>query len=396
MPFKELASGSIDPSFRLRQLHILLVLALAGGVLLSPLLWFGVGRTFPRAPIFFTFSRVPILIDSSLTILVFAALAFSVFSKRPQQYLVLAVALIVFLAALDQTRLQPWVFQYAVMLSVFAFRRESFNATSLEIRAQQLVIVSLYFWSGAQKINWSFSHDVIPSLLQSTGISLAQVFLPYLPVIGFVIAAVEMSIGVGLAVRRTRRTAAILAIGMHAVVLVILIASRSNSVVWPWNIAMAAMVGVLFFGTKNPIVDRDLFGWRRSDYLARLIFVVCGIAPALSFVGWWDLYLSAALYTGTSPIGVIRVSESVRDRLPQKARQQMFTTGKGELVLPFYEWCMSELNVPPYPEPRAYRQIARQICEYSDDAALIIKSRPSPIDGNYVVSATTCPELFAR
>src|SRR5690242_11009744 len=167
MPFKELASGSIDPSLRLRQLHIFLVLALAGGVLLSPLLWLGVGRTFPRAPIFFTLSRVPILIDSSLASLMLTALAISKFSKRPRRYLVLAVVLIAFLAALDQTRLQPWVFQYAVMLSVLAFRSESVKATSSQIRAQQMVIVSLYFWSGAQKINWSFSHDVIPSLLQS-------------------------------------------------------------------------------------------------------------------------------------------------------------------------------------------------------------------------------------
>ena len=139
MPFEELARGSIDPSRRLRQLHILLVLALTFGVLLSPLLWFGSGRTFPRAPILFTLSSLPILIDSILSILFLALLGISIFSKNPQRYLVLTAGLIALLAALDQTRLQPWVFQYAVMLSLLAAQSGSIKtSTSAEIRPQAI------------------------------------------------------------------------------------------------------------------------------------------------------------------------------------------------------------------------------------------------------------------
>ena len=158
---------------------------------------------------------------------------------------------------------------------------------------------------------------------------------------------------------------------------------------------MVAMVPLLFLGTKNAIVERDLF-WRSSQHAFKIVFVLCGIAPALSFVGWWDLYLSAALYTGTSPVGVMRLSESMRDKLPQKAQAHLFRTGKGELILPFYEWSIAELNTPPYPEPRAYRQIAKQICEYSSDVSLTVKSRPSPIDGSYRVSTMSCANLFDR
>lgn len=403
MPFKELASDSIGSSRRLRQLQILIVLALAGGVFLSPVLWFGGGRTFPRAPIFFAFSIVPIQIDSGLSILVLCALGLSIFPNKRRRYLALAISFIGVLVFLDQTRLQPWVFQYAVMLSFLAV--PAYFSTELDrlsiLRAQQLVIVSLYFWSGAQKINWSFVHEVIPSLLQSAKVPFQQALSPYLTVFGLVVAVSEMLIGLGLAMRQTRRTAVVFAICMHLFVLLMLIATRRNSVVWPWNIAMVAMVPLMFLGTENKVVDRDLFTLRRYgpfDDAPRIAFLICTLAPLFSFVGFWDLYLSAALYSGRSPIGVMRLTESTRDALPPTALQHVFTTSKGELILPFYEWSLSELNTPPYPEPRAYRQIAKEICQHtsviSSNDKLTIRGRPSLLDGSYVVNDISCRDLF--
>ncbi len=49
-------------------------------------------------------------------------------------------------------------------------------------------------------------------------------------------------------------------------------------------------------------------------------------------------------------------------------------------MLPLYEWSMTELNVPPYPEARVYRRLARRLCRYAEDPReleLIVKETPA-------------------
>lgn len=155
-------------------------------------------------------------------------------------------------------------------------------------------------------------------------------------------------------------------------------------------------IKVLIAAGANVNDADDSEGWTPLMFAAQTgsaetIRILCGLAPALSFTGWWDQYLSAALYSGKSPVGVMHISESLRERLPATAEQQVFTTKSGELMLPFYEWSMAELNVPPYPEVRVYRHLAKQVCLYSDGQQgieLIVKDRISLINGSFVVTRT--------
>jgi hypothetical protein len=127
--------------------------------------------------------------------------------------------------------------------------------------------------------------------------------------------------------------------------------------------------------------------------------LVCGLLPALSFIGLWDLYLSGALYTGKTPVAVMHISENLRAQLPATARGNTFRTNSGELMLPFYEWSLADLNVPPYPEIRVYQQLARELCALDADSqasGLIVKGRAALSDGGYQVTLTTCSELLGR
>ena len=188
-------------------------------------------------------------------------------------------------------------------------------------------------------------------------------------------------------------------LGMHLLLLLMLVAAHRNGVVWPWNVVMMIMVVLLFWRYDGSIVRRARWHWHSSDLVRQLpkaVVVICGLAPALSFVGWWDQYLSASLYSGKNPVGVVRINESLRERLPETAARQVFTTTSGELMLPFYEWSLADLNVPPYPEVRIYRRLAKQICEYAKDdqgIELIIKDRISLIAGGFVVIRTDCSGL---
>ncbi|HEV7473731.1 MAG TPA: hypothetical protein VGN90_06770 [Pyrinomonadaceae bacterium] len=400
-------SSSFSVASRLKYLRIAVAAAYICGILISPKLWFSVRRSFPRVPLV---SGLPAFLSSAdylLSLLLLAALAFSLVSKRPSRYLIAIVVLTALLVLFDQTRLQPWVYQYVVMLFALAWltpgetHLDNSESAAPLLAAGQLIVVCLYFWSGVQKLNWTFGHEVFPGLLESAGIHLSPARGSYLPALGFVVAICEALIGIALLFRKTRQAAVLAAISMHAIVLLLLIVAWRNSVVWPWNIAMMAMLMLLFWRSDQTLA-KFLFRWRTSDLLShvpKLILLLCGLLPALSFAGWWDLYLSGALYSGNTPIGVMRVSEGLRNRLPAEARQHLFVTGGGQLMLPYYEWSLSELNVPPYPEVRAYRQVARQLCLLDEDSKeneLIVRERPALRDGSYQVSRTNCLELIQR
>jgi hypothetical protein len=376
---------------RLRWLRIVVPVAFICGMLMSPHLWFDPGRSFPRAPI------VPSLTlhqDFVISIAIVITLILSAITVHARRYLVASVLLTIVLVVLDQTRLQPWVYQYAIMLASLVFvLRGAVNQKAI-LAANQIVIASLYFWSGLQKVSWTFVNEGVPTLVESAGIRVSS---KYLTTIAIAIAICEALIGVGLLLRRTRRVAVVLACLMHAIILVTLIASRLNTVVWPWNVAMLAITVILFWRNDETPFEYLLRG--RRDYLPKAAMLICGLLPSLSFIGAWDLYLAGALYSGKSPVGVMRISETLRDRLPATARGITFRTGRGELMLPFYEWSLAELNVPPYPEVRVYRQLARQLCALDGDSqanALIVKGRPALSDGSYKVTLTTCSDLLSQ
>ena len=374
-------------------------------MLLSLRLWFGIGRTIPRIPLISVIPHSLWPAEFPLSLLLLAALLLSLFSTR-SRYLVAVVVLTSFLVLLDVTRLQPWVYQYALMITALAFaklRRVEPNegmTTATIIVANQIIVASLYFWSGVQKLNWTFAHEVWPGLLDDVGFDLHSSLYPYLSRLAIFIALLEAVTGVGLLFRRSRQIAIVLAVALHLSVLILLILSGRNTVVWPWNLAMLAIVPILFWRFGDSSARKELWGWRKSaavNYLPKTVVVLCVLMPAFSFAGWWDLYLSGALYAGNAPVGVVRINDQVQAQISQTAKEQIFKSSSSELMLPLHQWSEVELNVPPFPEVRAYRQLTLQICtrtNNSEGVELIIKSRPHLRDGSYTVIRDDCQTLL--
>ena len=151
------------------------------------------------------------------------------------------------------------------------------------------------------------------------------------------IAAGEMMIGIGLALRKTRVVAIWSALLMHSLLLLLLIGSRRNEVIWPWNLGMIIMVLLLFRRSEASWFQVNFRKRARglAMYLPRAVFLLCGVLPAFSFAGWWDLYLSGALYAGNAPIGVMRMDGKMRNDLAPAAQEVIFNTSQGEAILPF-------------------------------------------------------------
>lgn len=386
---------------RLAALRLVLSLALFAGIMLSLNLWFPTSRTFPRAPLVTVLPQSVIpTVEHILSGLLCAALAASLVRTRRGKYLAAVVILLALLVLTDQMRLQPWVYQYLLLFAVVALRRRQRpddSSDRLSLSILQMIVATLYFWSGVQKLNYSFSREVLPQLLAPLGD-----FLPltqtHLSVLGVGVALVEIFTGCGLLLKRTRKPCVWLALAMHAVVLGLLISGGQNSVVWAWNFALMLMVIVLFW--RSDIYIRRTFAARpagdRAAQAALILATIYAVLPVLNFWGWWDMNLSGALYSGRTAVAAIRVDARVYEKLPETARRQVFTTKSGELVLPVYEWSMADLNVPPYPEARVYRQVAREICKSADGRGhveLIVRGSPAIVDGKYEVIRRNCSQL---
>src|SRR5205807_646305 len=79
-------------------------------------------------------------------------------ASRPAIPVTAFIAIAVAYAACDQSRWQPWFYQYLFMLAVLC-RRDS------PLDTCRFIIAAVYFWSGAHKINPEFAHDTLPWML---------------------------------------------------------------------------------------------------------------------------------------------------------------------------------------------------------------------------------------
>src|SRR5690606_18701066 len=81
-----------------------------------------------------------------------------------------------------------------------------------------------------------------------------------------------------------------------------------------------------------------------------------------NFLGYWDHYLSWSLYSGKILVMDICFDDRKYPQLvPYAAEKDEICTGKKKVNL--QHWSLTELGVPPYPEPRVYKKVALQLHE---------------------------------
>jgi hypothetical protein len=142
-----------------------------------------------------------------------------------------------------------------------------------------------------------------------------------------------------------------------------------NAVVWPWNFAMIAFLLILFlrrpaFGRNEEPGPRDMI-WGRAFAFQKIVLVLFGVMPVLSFFNLWDHYLSSALYSGNRNDGIVYMSDDVFDRLPDGIEDYVYEDGPNSNSLSLYDWSLGEMNVPAYPEVRIYKNVTSRICGYA-------------------------------
>lgn len=383
-----IATAQLDKSSaKLLWLKLGLVSGLAVGFLLSWRLWLN-SRYYPLTPIWGAMKPLGHPFDYSLFGACFIFLAMIAVFSRPSKLIAIFAVLAITLALFDQSRLQPWFYQYILMLiSVGLAHRAGrrLERERLALNTCRLIVVCVYFWSGIQKANPGFIHDVFPWLVEPVTRLLPDHVALVIAQCGVIVPIAECGIGILLVTIKYRDYAVMAALSMHAFILVELgpLGHNVNSAVWFWNLAMACFVVVLFWHSRD-FSAGDLL-WVRGSVFQKFVFVLCFGAPLLSLFHRWDNYLSWALYAGNKDIGQIYVSDKVEERLPEEIQKYVDDDAKQGNVLSIDRWSAGELNVPPYPEPRIYKSIARRICSYADkpsDVILVIQRKMALLDSS--------------
>jgi hypothetical protein len=369
-----------DTARRLLYLRVAIVAGAILGMALSHKLWLS-ARDYPLTPVFPFLKPIPHPFDYILFGATLLALALCALTPR---LIPIFATLAIVLAVCDQSRLQPWFYEYFFLLLGVAFASPN---------ACRLIVAGIYFWSGVQKLNAGFIYTGFPWLLEP--------FLRHLPssaqalVHPLSVAApfIELWIGIALLSRQFRTPAIALALAMHVFILMSLgpLGQNYNYVVWPWNIAMAAAVVILFWKTVES-ARQTLFGEGAFQVAVLLLF---GVAPLFSFFGFWDHYLPSAMYASNENHGLIYINDKIFDRLPDGIADYVRVETPELDSIDIGEWSANELNVPPYPEVRIYKNVARKICEYADAPAQVRLSivSKSTIGSRITGASYTCAAL---
>jgi hypothetical protein len=384
---KQLYLPDISIPRRLKAIKNLTALGLIASMLISWRLWLG-SREFPMVPVFEGLPVLPDPADKILLGLFFFLTVMTIFSRKPKPFILGVLAIGAWYAISDQNRIQPWFYQYMLMMLILAFynwRVDEPKDYTVILTTLKIIVAAIYFWSGIQKFNPNFMGDTWPWLVKP----LDSVFTPegcnVILKSGYGIPFIEIFIGISLFFSGAKRIAIPVAIGMHLLILALIgpLGHNYNPVVWGWNIAMIGMVYFLFAG--NAQSKYHSVNYLLSFRPAYIILILCGLMPGLSLINKWDSYLSASLYSGNTSNGVIYLSDNAKSKL--SFYLQSFTENKGgnRNSLNIKQWAMHELNVPGYPEKRVFEAVERHIQKITccdDEVSLLYTEKLSILATN--------------
>lgn len=378
MPFKAPFAG-VD--CRTAWLRGTLLIACLLGLFISHPVWSNT-RAFPLLPWFSGFPTLPSPLDKILFGALLLSLLLAFWFYRPAVMFFLAASLYAFFE--DQNRGQPWMYMYWVMLLLTLMPEYA------AIPACRVAISVAYVWSGVQKLQPAFFNRV-PGFFAAPAAHRWHLPGFFVDLLQFCIACapfIEMFIGFGLWLPRFRKPALLATAAVHLSALLLLgpLGYNYNQVIWPWNVAMIALILILF-PAETPAFRSTLAQLRQSPTAATVIALYACL-PLLSYVGWWDSYFSFTLYAENQAKADFFITLAFADRLPPKIRAHVHALRQaydpqiqGPFVLDIQGWAMREMHVPPLSETRSYTSVFRFLRQYSrssEDLRMIISPRSGP------------------
>jgi hypothetical protein len=370
------------------------ILAFCIGLSMSPALWIG-PRSYPLAPVSSMFPVIDGVVARGLYVALFAFAAMALVAPKPRWLIAVFLAVVAVFCLTDQTRWQPWVFQYSFLLAAIALypRNDAAGSQQGALNLARLIVGSTYIFSGLQKINLNFMTNDFPWVVQP----ITRLFpsaLDFFDAFAVAVPFAQLAFGIGLLTRRFRRAALIPAVAMHLFILAMFgpFGLDWNTIVWPWTAAMA-MFDILLFAQAPEFSWREIV-WPGRDPVHIAAVVLFLMLPCLSFFNRWDSYLSSALYSGNLTDAQIYLTDAGTASLPVAIRSYAARTSADTNVLNLQRWAVEDLNVTPYPETRVYKAITKSVCgDLKDPSQLVLIVREQRMFFSRPERGFRCSEL---
>lgn len=271
-------------------------------------------------------------------------------------------ACIIFWAAQDIVRFQPWFHMYCFVTLVAAFCKRRENG----LNALRIMICGVYFWAGFHKLNMTFFTKIMPWFL-------TPIYIPsfdwLFKIAGFITPIFEASIGILLLFHKWRRVATAMAFIMLMVVLICLGPFGHNwgKVIPLWNIWLFLMELRLFlipaYRENKPLFSFKL--QQTSMIISAIMFVA---APALAIFVPGYARLGFKIFAGNTPTAEILIA-------PEETAIRRSKLFKGMVK----KKDRLTFKIPIYHSAYAYRMRAKAVypyLEYPSKATLRIYSPP--------------------
>jgi len=296
--------------------------------------------------------------------------------RRPA--LLLFAAAVVFMAMLDQHRLQPWAYQLAITAIVLA-AREPTRAFAL----LRLLVVSIYVYSSLGKFDYQFLNSVGSQFLTTAadwiGVNAGGWTAQTRALLAVFFPLGELAVAMLLIFPRTRRAGVVAALMLHGGLLLLLGPWGLNheAGVLLWNVYFAAQAVLLFWPERDAApAETPAPASERAAHrpaigrvgVAELLIGCVVVAPLLEPAGWCDHWLAWGLYSPRNSRVVVLVRRSAWDRLPSKLRGASPAAGTTEAwkQVDLSRWSLDTLAVPIYPQARFQLGVALALADHAD------------------------------
>ena len=337
----------------------LISLVLLAHIFLSWRLWAaGPARTFPLVPLWGMPFQLPDVWAAWQAWFLVLLAALTVLFPANKGLLAILVGWVLCLVAQDLNRLQPWLYFYTLCWGILLSGTARSKASTLA--ALRLTVAAVYVWGGLNKLTPYFAVDNFPWFCEAFTWTKP---LGAFPVAGYAVAVAEFLFGVGLLWRQSRRLFRWLVVAFHLFILAALspLGLHWNTIVIPWNLAMAAMVWLLFEAREMSAVW--LMGKKtgKNRLVFGTILALAWCMPALNILHCWDEPLSWKMYSNTQ-------TEASFQGVPcpgATAIWQRYAFDDGRKLL-LDDWSMEELHVPVYNDRGVFRRIAHYLCQCAD------------------------------
>jgi hypothetical protein len=336
----------------------------------------------PAVPLLGIATVVPDWISGILTgALVISAASIVILPRSTAWRWWMVAAMLGGLFLLDQHRLQPWAYQTCIYALIFA--------TLCPATARGWILplaASIYVYSALGKFDYQFVHTVGIELLETASKPFGglpdTLDLDTRASIAHLFPVTELLAGLFLFPRRTRQIAGVAVMLLHGSLIGLLgpWGLDHSAGVLLWNVLLLVQAWLLFVAPVRTAVDDGAAGEtklfplparqndrHRAGLIACLAVLLAMVMPVFERTGYWDHWLSWALYAPHNSRAEVEIHRSGIELLPPAAGEfvedDLDDDGWHELSLD--RWSLASLGVPIYPQARYQLGLAVALAQRS-------------------------------